>query len=189
MDEVKNPDEKTGTKISGGFLRFTLGMQEFKDFVASSELTEIRFSGHFLTWWDNNKTHPVQRNLDRAMINTAWLHSFSLSHARFLPRGLSDHSSILVEMGTPKDNLRKPFQVFNHVLKNLVFLKVVSNAWNVHVSGDPWFVVTCKLKRVKLALIKLNKEGGNLQDAVFIAQSSLLQFQDNLPAVPSQSQF
>lgn len=50
-------------------------------------------------------------------------------------------------------------------------------------------MVTQKLKHVNVALINLNEEGGDLHEGVLNARNSLLQFQERMPLVPSQSQF
>lgn len=176
-------------EIEGGSLRITPGMNEFKDFLEEIEGLDLCYSGNFLTWWDSNKTKPVQKKLDRALVNPSWLGSFALSHVKFLPRGLSDHCPVLVDLGTARNKLNKPFQIFNHIMAHPEFLNIVSSAWNTTVMGDPWYIVTSKLKRVKLALKQLNNNVGNLHNSVLLARNSLLQFQENLPSVPTPSQF
>lgn len=48
----------------GESLRFTTGMQEFKDFLEQSDTTDLRFSGNLFTWWESSKTKPVYKKLD-----------------------------------------------------------------------------------------------------------------------------
>lgn len=111
----------------------------------------------------------------------AFLDKFSLSFARFDPRGLSDHSPAMVNLGVEAVRISKSFQIFRHVINHLCFQTVVSEAWNEDVVGNPWYVVTTKLKRVKEALKRLNHEGENLHEAVFSARNNLLCFQEALP--------
>lgn len=176
-------------EINGGSSRFTTGMQDFKDFLQDSITTDLRLSGNVYTWWDCNKSRPIQKKLDRALVNGDWLVSFPMAHARILPRGLSDHCPVLVELGTAFDKLNKPFQVFDHIIANANFISTVSSAWSDSVLGNPWSVLLSKLKRVKSGLINLNKEVGNLHEAVLKARTDLSQFQENLPLVPSLPQF
>lgn len=56
------------------------------------------------------------------------------------------------------------------------------------VTGNPWFVLTSKLKRVKLGLKNLNRSRGNLCDVVNTARNVLTTFQECLPVVPSTEQ-
>ena len=121
------------------------------------------------------------------MVNEYWLVRFPLSHARFLPRGLSDHSPICITSGTVSERLKKPFQVFSHIIEHPQFLTTVGSAWECSIRGDPWFVLTSKLKRVKDKLKLLNQNFGNLHLKVAAARSSLNLFQSQMPFVPSEA--
>lgn len=60
-------------------------------------------------------------------------------------------------------------------------------AWTVIIIGDPWFIVTFKLKRVKYAMRKLNHECGNVHKVVITARNDLLLFQDSMPNIPNSA--
>lgn len=68
------------------------------------------------------------------------------------------------------------------------FLEIVDSAWDTPVSGDPWFVVTTKLKVVKDGLRNLNRSMVNLQAVVHEASYNLEKFQSLLPDLPSHDQ-
>lgn len=165
----------------------SLDMREFRDVVNSLEISDLNYSGKFFTWWDCNPHSPLHKKLDRVMVNDAWLTVFPLSRAQFLSRGLSDHSPGLIFLGHCFGRLRKPFQVFNFIIDHPEFLSKVADAWNENIRGDPWFVLSMKLKRAKAALKLLNSASGNLHDAVISARNALLAFQDTLPNTPSAS--
>lgn len=65
----------------GGSSAITSGMTEFRDCINSLSLVDLYYTGQFLTWWDKRN---IQKKLDRALVNPAWLDSFRNSNARFL---------------------------------------------------------------------------------------------------------
>lgn len=161
------------------------GMIEFKDFIAQQSLSDLRCTGPVYTWWDCKVHSPSYKKLDRCLVNGAWLGKYALSHARVLPRGLSDHCPVTVSLGIQYDIIRRPFAFFNHLIRVPEFLDEVRSAWNIEVRGDPWFILTSKLKRVKDAMRRLNTSKGNLHSEVEETRSALLSFQEALPAMPS----
>lgn len=114
---------------------------------------------------------------------------FPMSHVHFLERGLSDHSPIAVFTGTLKEVIHKPFQLFHHLLSLPDFSEVVRKAWNVDFTGNPWYILTQKLKRVKAALKLINSNTGDLHQKVEAARNALLSFQSTMPTVPTVQYF
>lgn len=163
-------------------------IDEFRNCISNIGVTDLRYQGHVFTWWDSGTVDPVMRKLDRIFVNESWLHQFDLSIAEFLPHGLSDHNPAVVRMGVAINRIKKPFQLFAHLLENDNFIPCVQHAWATQVSGDPWFQLTTKLQRVKSALKALNRNMGNLHSLVESARSDLLNFQNLLPPVPDQYQ-
>lgn len=170
-------------------LYWTNSMLEFKDFTLQNGITDLSFSGHRFTWWDGNILSPICKKLDRCLVNDIWLQNLNYSHAQFGEKGLSDHCPVFVSLGISRIKIQKPFQLFQHLIQAPNFLEVVSSAWNDDIHGDPWFVLTSKLKKVKLAMKMLNVNSGNLQNLVETTRSVLLSFQAAMPDVPSASQF
>lgn len=152
---------------------WTSSMLEFKDFLTCEGLVDLNCSGPEFTWWDSNKRDPCFRKLDRCVVNGDWMNKFSVSKALFLPRGLSDHSPILVSLGIEHKRVSKPIQFFVHLIHAPGFLEAVADAWNVDVAGDPWYILTSKLKIVKDVLRNLNNSVGNLHSKVEAARTSL----------------
>lgn len=167
---------------------WTTSMLDFKDCICNLGVTDLRATGQLHTWWDGSISNPVQRKLDRVMVNDTWLDLFPMSHASFLPRGISDHSPAAIHLGILHDKMLKPFQLYAHLLLEPSFLSEVKEAWDTDIVGDPWFVLTSKMKRVKAAMIKLNNSKGNLHSAVDTARNNLNQFQASLPLLPNAAQ-
>ncbi|KAJ8444596.1 hypothetical protein Cgig2_013875 [Carnegiea gigantea] len=67
-------------------------IQELTNFMANCEVLEMPSSGAFFTW--TNKT--IWSKIDRLFINSIWHEVFDYTLATVLPRGLSDHSPILI---------------------------------------------------------------------------------------------
>lgn len=164
-------------------------MLEFRDFIVTSSLLDLSCSGPALTWWDSCKSNPVFKKLDRCLVNDSWLQKFPLSKSLVLPRGLSDHCPITIDMGLDHKSIRKPFQFFNHLLAAPGFFDLVKNSWSKDVQGDPWYVLTSKLKFVKCALKDFNSARGDIHTQVEAACVALLDFQLSLPVNPSVHQF
>lgn len=64
----------------------------------------------------------------------------------------------------------------------------MSKAWDVEVSGNPWYVVTTKLKKVKVAMRNLNRVSGNLTVQVNEARNALNNYQGSMPLALSRDQ-
>lgn len=164
-------------------------MLEFKEFILQAGLTDLNSSGHLFTWWDSSITSPILKKLDRCVVNSSWLSAFNLAHAHFGEKGLSDHCPVNIFMGIPREKIHRPFQFFQHLISAPGFMEAVNNARVCDFTGDPWYVLTSKLKRVKEALRNLNTAQGNLHNAVDIARTALLNFQASMPSQPSPAQF
>lgn len=115
------------------------------------------------------------------VVNDEWLNSYSMSMANFMARGLSDHNPSAVNMGIVQEKIRKPFQFFHYMLSDPRFNDIVKEAWSSQVSGNPWYILTSKLKIVKARLRRLNANNGNLHAAVVEARNKLINFQNSLP--------
>lgn len=178
-----------GPEETNKSLVWTRSMLEFRDFIVQLGLLDLSYSGPSLTWWDSSISDPCFKKLDRCLVNGAWLANFSMSKAVVLPRGLSDHCPISVSISQEYTRLRKPFQFFLHLLKSPEFLVVVKEAWREEIVGDPWYSLTMKLKKTKIGLRRLNSASGNLHSAVVNARNSLLEFQEGMPAFPTEQQF
>lgn len=175
-------------ETNGIMPRRCIYIEEFRSCVSSLGLTDLRYQGPVFTWWDSNLADPVNRKLDRILVNDSWLDTFDLSLAQFLPRGLSDHNPAGVHLGILREYIHKPFQLFQHVMDCDSFLDVVQGAWNTPVTGNLWYALSSKLKNVKDAIKELNTKGGNLHSKVAQARVDLLQYQASLPDLPSSFQ-
>lgn len=173
----------------GGAADWNNGMLEFKDCLTNTGLVDLKSVGVHLTWWNSSPQNPTYRKLDRVLVNSNWLTKFPLSLANFLQRGLSDHSPATVILGVSWKRIYKPFQFFNHLIDRSGFYNEIETAWGSTIGGDPWFILTSKLKLVKSAMIKLNKDSGNLHTNVETSRANLMHFQASMTANPSTFEY
>lgn len=130
---IKNLDETDREDDS-----WDTGMEEFKDCLHNIGADDIRGFGPIFTWWNSQISRPINKKLDRALGNASWFSSFPLAQATFAPRGVSDHSPVIVNTGIPTLRNRKPFQFFNHILLPDGFNDCVHTAWGIPVRGNPF---------------------------------------------------
>lgn len=110
----------------GGSSAIKPGTLEFKDYVSGARLTDLSFTRDFFTWWDNNKSHPIQCKLDRVLVNDSWMNMFLMSRAEFRSMGLSNHSLAMVFLDNGGKKLKKPFEIFHHIISSSNLFDVVS---------------------------------------------------------------
>lgn len=89
-------------------------------------------------------------------------------------------------MVLPKKKIKKPFQVFQHLINHPDFLWIVRNAWADNVSGNIWVALRAKLNLVKDGQKGLNNKRGNLNAKVDRARVDLSTFQASMPSNPSR---
>lgn len=175
-------------EAEGGNLKWDSSLMDFNDFVHSVGLTDLRSCGSYYTWWDKSLTTPKFRKIDRVMVNDGWLSFFPSSLANFMARGVSYHDPAAVFLGNPCPKIKKPFQLFDHFIAHPQFLSLVREAWANNIIGDPWWILTNKLKKVKSSMMSLNNMVGNLHFKVNETRGKLTLFQECLPVSPAFDQ-
>ncbi|KAJ9536666.1 hypothetical protein OSB04_un000139 [Centaurea solstitialis] len=147
----------------GGISRRNGDMDDFATCLEDIELFDVRFTGIHHTWCQKPKTEEgLKRKLDRCLANTEFTNLFEDASARFMPRGLSDHSAALLGFagGVRKRNFG--FKFDNFLAGDPQFLPLVRSHWNMDVQGTFMFRLTSKLKALKTPLRKLRSAYGNL---------------------------
>lgn len=160
------------------------GMEDFKECLHNVGVEDIRGFGPLFTWWNSQLNRPLNKKLDRALGNAAWFSMFPHALASYAPRGLSDHSPVILHPGITLAKSRKPFQFFNHLLLMDGFYDCVRDAWSSHVHGNPFFVFSTKLQRTRKALIAFNNPKGHISSLVKNVKSELHNIQTLLQSKP-----
>jgi len=72
----------------------------FNVVIDSFDLWEIDLTGRQFTW-ANSLPKPTYERLDRALMSTEWEFKYPLVSLHALDRGVSDHTPLLLDTGTP----------------------------------------------------------------------------------------
>src|SRR6266540_5971717 len=72
----------------------------FNAVIDSFDLREIVLTGRQFTWANSLSTTTFEK-LDRVLMTTEWEYKFPLVSVQALDRGLSDHTPLLLDTGTP----------------------------------------------------------------------------------------
>lgn len=63
----------SGEHSRGGLRLSYVGMRQFQDAMGDCGLTDLTYNGALFTWWNKQDEDPIGKQLDRALINVAWL--------------------------------------------------------------------------------------------------------------------
>ncbi|XP_070027760.1 uncharacterized protein LOC142170514 [Nicotiana tabacum] len=144
-------DRPTGNPVQEGKVK------DFNNFVDDAILTEMRINGREFTWTNG---HTYSR-IDRALVNDKWTLTMPQLEVWVMDPGCSDHSPLNITFIDKEESGPKPFKFLNHLADHKDFLEIVNKAWIGGWTGDKMKDVWEKLKRVKIAMKKLNAEEYN----------------------------
>ena len=171
-------------EILGGREHWTPEMQQFRDCVTSSGLAELRTNGDLYTWTNRRPHDSVLKRLDRVLVNSDWLRNFGSSQVFVKPRGLMDHSPLIIHVSDHVEKISKGFQFFNYMANLEGFKEAVVEAWSDRLYGDPMAIFWRKLKGVRARLVALNKKHGNVRSVVAQCREHLVDTQQSLSLDP-----
>ncbi|KAJ9536013.1 hypothetical protein OSB04_un000819 [Centaurea solstitialis] len=158
----------------GGMSRRNSDMVDFFECVEDVELFDVRYTGIQHTWCQKPKEESgLRRKIDRILANIEFVSRFDNAHARFHPRGISDHSPGVLSFKGGYRRRNVGFKFDNFLVEHPRFLDTVKNAWQVQVSGTFMYQVTSRLKLLKSPLRRLRKSYGNLTNRVIALKADL----------------
>lgn len=102
------------TERSGGSSLWPQYMNELDESIRANGLYDLRSRGLFFTWRTGNPGRPIQRKLDRVLIDDGWQRAFPESEAEFISHSVSDHTLMIVTIGEEARTVPKPFKFFNY---------------------------------------------------------------------------
>jgi len=117
------------------------------------DLVDIRPKNRRYTWSNRRiGVGNIMERLDRFMISTAYLSTFSTGHSSILSLSASDHYPITLTL--QRHCQLGPILFRYNVIWNWIpaAKEVVWQAWMQHVEGSPTYIWETKIKRVRQAL-------------------------------------
>ncbi|XP_042956371.1 uncharacterized protein LOC122292174 [Carya illinoinensis] len=145
---IRFPSEPSGTH------HHSTAMEEFSEFVFDLDLMDLPLLGGEFTW-SNGRGWS---RLDRFLVSPSWEVYFRELSQKMLPHVCSDHFPIVLDCGCIIGR-RRPFKFENMWLAVEGFVdKVCSWQSSYMFTGNPSFILACKLKALKQDLKKWNLE-------------------------------
>ncbi|KAJ6420035.1 hypothetical protein OIU84_030040 [Salix udensis] len=131
---------------------------DFGHCLHQAELQSIPYKGIKYTWHNCQElNNQIMKKLDWVISNTTFTGKWPEAYAQFLPRSVSDHSSILLHIKCGQFQPRPRFKFLNLWTEREDFLPHIERIWNQQAHGNPMFKLTTKLQWVKISLKNWHK--------------------------------
>lgn len=136
----------------GGHLPLKISSDEFQLWTDSCQLTHLMTRGAQFTWSNGRRGNCTEKRLDRAICNDSWLNYWYSVSCCTLTRSKSDHFPLLVSLKKEERNYSSSFKFFKMWSSHPDCIKVVSEVWSSSIVWCPMFILSQKLKMLKLRL-------------------------------------
>ncbi|KAJ6392569.1 hypothetical protein OIU84_026820 [Salix udensis] len=180
----------SGEDRVGGSQRWPQHMEDFPVCIQQAGLSSIPYTGLRFTW-SNGQTgsNSIQKKLDWALANSALLQAWPAAHANFLPRLVSDHSPMTINLAQESKARNKPFRFLNLWTDRDDFSDMVNGVWNQPVHGNPLYRFTTKLQIMRSTLRRYhNQTTSHISSRVADAKRKWIKGQLEMDARPRDSQ-
>ncbi|XP_071694959.1 uncharacterized protein [Rutidosis leptorrhynchoides] len=143
------------------------------------EVEDFGSTGFHYTWTKSlkNPNCGVLKNLDRILVNEAFLTKYPQENGRYMPYLISDHSPAILEITSCVVKQNKSFRFMNYVAYKEEFLETVEKVWANDVPGYAMYQVVKKMKNLKGSLNRLNWKNGDIHLKVKHAKAELKEIQ------------
>jgi len=161
-----------------------LPMADFSEWTNNNALIHLPIRGAFYTW-ANGRGGAVytEKRLDRVICNQSWLDLCANISVSTLPKTTSDHFPLILEFHTSTNRFVSQFKFMNMWTMNDDCKRLIAESWNIPVVGCPMFILSQKLKRLKLTLKYWNKNVfGDANIKVNEVETNLQAIQDQIHA-------
>jgi hypothetical protein len=152
-----------------------LPMVEFQNWTDLNNLIHLPTHGAFYTWANGRRgRHYTQKRLDRVICNQEWFDCFNSVNVSTLTKNNSDHFPILFDFKSLDYHQPSTFKFLKMWTSHPDCVNVVQQSWKVNVVGCPMFVLSEKLKILKVKLKSWNKVVfGNIHENVKQARNNV----------------
>ncbi|XP_019451876.1 PREDICTED: uncharacterized protein LOC109353976 [Lupinus angustifolius] len=140
-------------ECKGTYLPNRIACEEFKRFSEEGNLHHILTRGAEFTWLNRRRgLAHTEKRLDRSMCNDSWLANWQQTFYYTLPRSASDHHPLMFGFSNDASNSHSHFRFHKMWLKHDSPRRVVENHWAKSMVGCPMYILSKKLKDLKVIL-------------------------------------
>ncbi|KAJ6422264.1 hypothetical protein OIU84_027257 [Salix udensis] len=126
--------------------------------MQQAELHIVPYRGIKFSWHNGQACeNMIMKKLDWVLGNTTFAKDWPDAYAHFLPRDVSDHSSMVIHLSEDHFHPRPTFRFLNLWLDREDFMPQLARVWEQPVHGSPFFKLTTKLQMVKVSLKNWHK--------------------------------
>ncbi|KAG5223795.1 endonuclease/exonuclease/phosphatase family protein [Salix suchowensis] len=170
----------SGEDRVGGSQRWPQHMEDFPVCIQQAGLSSLPYTGQRFTW-SNGQTGTNA--------NSALLQAWPAAHANFLPRLVSDHSPMTINLAQESKAHNKPFHFLNLWTDRDDFSDMVNGVWNQPVHGNPIYRFTTKLQLMRSTLRRYhNQTTSHISSRVADAKRKWIKGQTKIDARPRDPQ-
>ncbi|XP_045791359.1 uncharacterized protein LOC123886064 [Trifolium pratense] len=157
-----NAISKSGERRGNSGSKSLSERSEFSLFMEAMEVIDTPVLGKKFTWF--NSDGSAMSRLDRFLLSEGFIHQGGVSYQWIGDRDISDHCPIWLECSNHNWG-PKPFKFNNCWVDHPEFLDLVKKNWaQSDVRGTKTFVISEKMKRLKEALKKWNRDVFGFKD-------------------------
>lgn len=162
FNEILDPSERGSGHVS------QMGINDFKNFIDKTQLTEIPAKNGWFTWFRGN----AKSKLDRLLVNAEWILTFPTLQVSIQKRSISDHCPLLIQSSDVNWGA-KPFRFQNCWLTHPGCMRIIQEVWQ----SSPSMNFIEKLKEIKVRLKEWNKhEFGNIDQKITVYEDIIYEF-------------
>ncbi|XP_019465320.1 PREDICTED: uncharacterized protein LOC109363510 [Lupinus angustifolius] len=144
-------------ECKGPRLPCTTPSQDFLSFSEEANLVHLVTRGAKFTWSNKRRSSTLtEKRLDKSLCNDDWLSAWNIVSYCTLPRISSDHHSLLPCSSSSMVKRITPFRFLKMWMKHPDCSRVIDEAWKEEIVGCPMFILSEKLKRLKVNLKNWN---------------------------------
>lgn len=126
----------------------------FTNFIVTNNLLTVNFIGSQFTWC-NNQQDLARRwaRLDRCLVNVIWANKFESCLVKHMPRYMSDHSPLLLNLFPRNYGKKKIFCFENYWFDHVGCHDAVRDTWSFDTCSKPMQTITHLLARTRHRLL------------------------------------
>jgi hypothetical protein len=102
--------------------------------IENNNLMDINLSNRKYTWC-NDLVIPTYAILDRFLVSVSWMDKYPLSNAMAMPREMSDHTPLILDVGENKERSVGHFRFELSWLTKEDIMEVIRPIWEADANG------------------------------------------------------